>query len=351
LKRGASSERALREREGEEERLPRAPRGTTEERARENERRRMAEEIVLYDMGLSPYATIVRLMFAEKGLTYKKRELKGMTQENLEPWYANINPKMEVPSVSLASGGEKKYITDSRDIIEYFEKTHEGGTSLVDPKKSREIWSLVDLCYQIKLAGLYIRGFKDNSPAMADMMRGMTEKKLVMLETNANKYPEQKEHYLKKKEVTAQYIADFFDSDDKYAPNKKIWDEILAKAEEALGASDDKWLFGEYSIADVVLTAFVAACKMFGLASFEGRPLLQEYWANVVARPSYKAAGVSEDIPMKMKVMMAPMLLFFKVKGMVAPWFSKGMKEAQGVVNEIKDTANDKMNEAIGVSK
>jgi len=45
----------------------------------------MAEETVLYDMGLSPYATIVRLMFAEKGLTYKKRELKGMTQENLEP--------------------------------------------------------------------------------------------------------------------------------------------------------------------------------------------------------------------------------------------------------------------------
>merc|ERR1711959_595880 len=255
-------------------------RGTTEERARENERRRMAEEIVLYDMGLSPYATIVRLMFAEKGLTYKKRELKGMTQENLEPWYANINPKMEVPSVSLASGGEKKYITDSRDIIEYFEKTHEGGTSLVDPKKSREIWSMVDLCYQIKLAALYIKGFKDNSPAMADMMRGMTEKKMV----------------------TAQYITDFMDSDDKYAPNKKIWDEILAKAEEALGASDGKWLFGEYSIADVVLTAFVAACKMFGLVSFEGRPLLQEWWANVVARPSYKAAGVSDDIPMKMKV-------------------------------------------------
>ena len=54
-------------------------------REREKERRRMAEEIVLYDLVLSPFATIVRLMFAEKGLTYKKRELKGMTQENLEP--------------------------------------------------------------------------------------------------------------------------------------------------------------------------------------------------------------------------------------------------------------------------
>merc|ERR1711959_532115 len=89
-----------------------------------------------------------------EGAHVQKEGVKGMTQENLEPWYANINPKMEVPSVSLASGGEKKYITDSRDIIEYFEKTHEGGTSLVDPKKSREIWSMVDLCYQIKLAAL-----------------------------------------------------------------------------------------------------------------------------------------------------------------------------------------------------
>lgn len=306
---------------------------------------------MLYDLVLSPFATIVRLMFAEKGLTYKKRELKGMTQENLEPWYANINPKMEAPSVSLASGGEKKYITDSRDIIEYFEKTHEGGTSLVDPKKSREIWSMVDLCYQVKLGALYHKGFKDNSPAMADLMRGMTEKKLVTLEAYANKYPEQREHYLKKKEVTLQNIADFMDSDDKYAENKKIWDDILAKAEEALGASDTKWLFGDYSIADVVLTAFVAACKMFGLVSFEGRPLLQEYWANVGARPSYKAAGVVDDIPMKMKVMMAPMLLFFKVKGMVAPWFNKGMKEAQEAVDGVKEAANEKMNEAIGVSK
>ena len=58
-------------------------------------------EVVVYSMAMSPYAAAVRLLLAEKGVEYSKTEIKGMTREQIQPWFARINPKMTVPCLQL----------------------------------------------------------------------------------------------------------------------------------------------------------------------------------------------------------------------------------------------------------
>ena len=75
-------------------------------------------EVVVYSMAMSPYAAAVRLLLAEKGVEYNQREIKGMKREQIQPWFARINPKMTVPAVTLAGeGGVETTLTDSREAL------------------------------------------------------------------------------------------------------------------------------------------------------------------------------------------------------------------------------------------
>ena len=77
-------------------------------------------EVVVYSMAMSPYAAVVRLLLAEKGLGRGVIvvELSGMKREQIQPWFARINPKMTVPAVTLAGeGGVETTLTDSREAL------------------------------------------------------------------------------------------------------------------------------------------------------------------------------------------------------------------------------------------
>ena len=74
-------------------------------------------------------------------------------------------------------------------------------------------------------------------------------------------------------------------------------------------------------------------------------------FAEAKKRPSYKGAKILDEVPMKMKVMLVPLLLIHKIKSTVGPFFSKKMKEADEAYEEVKKTANEKLDQAIGAKK
>jgi hypothetical protein len=40
-------------------------------------------------------------------------------QEHLQPWFAKINPKMEIPTLKVVTGTEQEIVCESRDIAMY----------------------------------------------------------------------------------------------------------------------------------------------------------------------------------------------------------------------------------------
>ena len=78
----------------------------------------MQSTLVLYHAAYSPCSLKVRLVLAEKGLSYTSRELSFARQEQVAPDYLKINPNGVVPT--LVHDGQ--VIFDSSVIAEYLDE-------------------------------------------------------------------------------------------------------------------------------------------------------------------------------------------------------------------------------------
>ena len=74
----------------------------------------------LYTHPLSPASQKVRLVLAEKGLEWDRRDVDLPNKENLEPWYLELNALGMLPT--LMDGGTT--INESSVICEYLEDTY-----------------------------------------------------------------------------------------------------------------------------------------------------------------------------------------------------------------------------------
>jgi len=306
-------------------------------------------DILLYNQGSSPFATLCRLVLAEKNLTFRKRDVSyyDWNQEHLEPFFAHVNPKMQIPAMTATSeSGDKTTLTDSRDILEYLENDLGSGRSLVDPKKKRETWAFVDSFYALKFMPLFMHNFRENQPAVLMMVKDGQEKTWAKLELLSKQYPELEQTYLDKREAMKKYTADFIDSADQVPENRKRAEDLLDEAEALLAGqpegNQNRWLFGEYSVADCCMTQLVAMLRLLDIMSFDGRPNLKQFWEAAQKRPSYEAAGVTDELPMKMRVMMFIGSMVWKAKAAVLPkWkaVSEQMKDAKKAVSENLDRA------------
>mmetsp|Transcript_5528 Transcript_5528/g.19231 ORF Transcript_5528/g.19231 Transcript_5528/m.19231 type:complete len:329 (+) Transcript_5528:112-1098(+) len=310
-------------------------------------------DILLYNQGSSPFATLCRLVLAEKNLTFRKRDVSyyNWNQEHLEPFYAHVNPKMQIPAMTVTSeSGDKTTLTDSRDILEYLENDLGSGRSLVDPKKKRETWAFVDSFYALKFMPLFMHNFRENQPAVLMMVKDGQEKTWAKLELLSKQYPELEQTYLDKREAMKKYTADFIDSADQVPENRKRAEDLLDEAEALLAGqpegNQNRWLFGEYSVADCCMTQLVAMLRLLDIMSFDGRPNLKQFWEAAQKRPSYEAAGVTDELPMKMRVMMFIGSMVWKAKAAVVPKWKEAMAEADRQVKEAKKAVSEQMKDA-----
>jgi glutathione S-transferase len=284
-----------------------------------------SKELTLYNMDLSPFARIVRLSLAEKGIlkTVTIRNVNVRGGEHLEPWFASLSPAMTVPVLSIGEKGGGKpdeVLCDSRDIIDHLENKLGSGTPLVSREEKKEVWAFVDKCYELKLSPLYLGVFRREMKPVFDMFRDMAGKTLDKLDAKAKENPNLQEAYEKKKETNKEVLANVYDRPESYDEAKQKQGELLDFAESQLGnnSSESPWLFSSYSIADVVLTCILSNLVMFGLLKVEdtSRPKLAEYYKHVKKRPSYKQANMTDALPVMMKVMLLPMMLIHKVKSL-----------------------------------
>jgi len=74
--------------------------------------------------------------------------------------------------------------------------------------------------------------------------------------------------------------ADFIDSADQVPENRKRAEDLLDEAEDLLAGqpegNQNRWLFGEYSVADCCMTQLVAMLRLLDIMSFDGRPNLKQ---------------------------------------------------------------------------
>ena len=74
--------------------------------------------------------------------------------------------------------------------------------------------------------------------------------------------------------------ADFIDSADQVPENRKRAEDLLDEAEALLAGqpegNQNRWLFGEYSVADCCMTQLVAMLRLLDIMSFDGRPNLKQ---------------------------------------------------------------------------
>lgn len=282
-----------------------------------------SKELTLYNLELSPFARICRLSLLEKGIPFTKVNVNVRGGENIEPWYAALNPAMTVPTLRIADKDKPdensaQVLCDSRDIIDYLENKLGSGTPLVGREQKKEIWNFVDKCYELKLSPLYLGKMRTEVKPVFDMFKDMVGKSLEKLDDKAAANPHLQEAYEKKKEANKESIAKVYERPESYEEAKKQQEELLDLAESQLASSgpESNWLFSSYSIADVVLTCILSNLVMFSLLKLKDRPKLAEYYNCVKKRPSYKAANITDALPVMMKVMLLPMLLVHKMKSL-----------------------------------
>lgn len=80
-----------------------------------------SQELVLYHSLLSSYSQKTVLALDSLSLKYESRFVNLGAAEQLEPWYLDLNPKGEVPT--LRDGDV--VLTDSADIIQYLNDTYD----------------------------------------------------------------------------------------------------------------------------------------------------------------------------------------------------------------------------------
>lgn len=92
----------------------------------------------------SLYCQLARMVMYENGIKFESHYVDLPNGEQLNPWYARINPKMIIPAVEI-DGDE--IINDSRNIMEHFDDN-------CPASQEKRVEEIMDICYSCDLGWL-----------------------------------------------------------------------------------------------------------------------------------------------------------------------------------------------------
>ncbi len=234
----------------------------------------------LYHHGSSVCAAKVRLVLAEKGLSWKGRYLDILKGDQFDPAYMKLNPKAVVPT--LVHDG--RVLTESTVICEYldevFPNTPLKPVSAFDRHRMRLWTKAVD---------------EEIHPACAEVTFACTHRHTVarLGEEGVARFlastPPQSVtptwHARKKEIVTLGFAAPGI------GRPFALYDRYLQKMDDTLAGQ--LWLAGDsFSLADIGLAPYVNRLAMMGMSEmWEGRrPRLADWFERVKARASFQPA-------------------------------------------------------------
>jgi glutathione S-transferase len=234
--------------------------------------------ITLYHHGSSVCAAKVRLVLAEKALSWDGIYIDILRGDQFDPAYVKLNPKAVVPT--LVHDGN--VILESTVINEYLDESFpDPPLEPADPahRAAMRLWTkavdeqLHPACAELTFASCHRFIISRLGPAKLDEFLDSTPPISVTADWHA-----------RKKEIVRQGMA---------APRVdrtfRLYDGYLQKMEDTL--AQQRWLAGDtYSLADIAMTPYVNRLDMLAMSEMwvGNRPRLADWFERVKARASFK---------------------------------------------------------------
>ena len=96
------------------------------------------------NLKFSLYCQLVRMVMYENEIKFESHYVDLPNGEQLNPWFARINPKMIIPSVEIGDG---EVINDSRFIMKHFDDN-------CPANQEKRVEEIMDICYSCDLGWL-----------------------------------------------------------------------------------------------------------------------------------------------------------------------------------------------------
>lgn len=245
--------------------------------------------LILYHHPLSVCSMKVRLALEEKGLAWSGQVIDIVQkQEQLEPWYLELNSKGVIPTLQYKNGSTQ-VITNSVDIIRFIADLSEGSSLIPQQEEMIQLMNtMIEMADNIDLQILsYAR-----HPSMVkseSVLDARIQKSILMGEKN----PELKDRY--------QVCANRSEKMKTFRVSVEHVQSIENTALDALSFVEDQlqgsaFLVGEtYTLADVIWTVVLSRLELLDYNEWiDGNkyPLISDYYRRVKQRRSFSAAQI-----------------------------------------------------------
>jgi len=233
---------------------------------------------LLYDTVNSYYCGVARMALHENDVPFRSEYLSMPRQQHLAPWFARLNPEMQLPTLLLPSGAA---VTESRGIV-----THAYGGG---PGSAAEE-EVLDWLYREDAGSLAWLTGREKIPLLKVVLGcGMQRQMVKTFQKIQQQAPDLHDVYAAKmKKVSKKHFS------------KEIGDvasrlaETMGLLERAMARSPGPWLLGsQFGRADavaVVWLQWVARCNEYGAAPVAMPQALARYLERAKERPAYQKA-------------------------------------------------------------
>lgn len=231
--------------------------------------------ITLYTHPMSPCAQKVRIVLAEKQLTWQPHHINLQQKENLQPWYLELNPLGVVPTLVE----NNKPVIESSLICEFLEDNYPAiSLRSPDPHEiaAMRLWmkhidiKLHPSCGALQWPLVMRPALLDKSP----------EEQQILINKVVEKPRRERQRRLLEMGLNAPDVIDAV----------KTYAMTIEKMEQAL--QNHQWLAGDrISLADCAMVPYFQTLKQFGWELFfETAPSVKQWYAKMSDRDSYKTA-------------------------------------------------------------
>lgn len=250
--------------------------------------RAAVKHLRLYHFPTSLCSQKVRLALAEKGVEWHGTIVNiGPAHEQLQPWYAKLNPHLVVPTVEL----DGEILTDSRRILVELDARF-GTTSLVPAEHHDEVMHWVDAQDRLPMRELELVQKK----GLVRWLHGWgLDKKRKQIRKLTKRYPELAEVYARKLADIDQ-LRELMRSPTRERELVDETEALLDGLEQHLSLGEPctpRYLVGDsYTLADLAWTPVIARLEQIGFArsmAAHRRPHLSAWYARLRERASFGA--------------------------------------------------------------
>jgi len=248
-------------------------------------------KIVAYTADISICSQICRLAIHEHQLPCEHVNVDiEAAMENCEPWFARIQPKMTVPCMKY----DETILGDSKDICYFLAQRHpEAGLYPADASTRAAIDEYIDAFYsRFGLIAAFTFGnlVRKSPDVKAFIAKGKNETSIAKLKKLMEE-PDLKELAAAKLAQKTRFdMVAWAESQDVAMLDLKM-SELLTQMENSL-ADERPFLMGdEYTLADVVGTAFCARVHMIRQETLFGAKVAS-WWKRMKERPSFREAYI-----------------------------------------------------------